>query len=233
MATAQLLTLTHGVDDKVTRIDDDVKGVGDKVIRIDDEVKGIGGKVNNIGDTVRIVQEGAQYIMFSCASIISVYANRWKRDENNRATDGKRSDCNHAPYGRQRQRSEEFVNPNYPNPVQALTPNTIGSQWRQDLRKWFSAPDPSTNHIIQCGAQHQGTANWFFRGSLFEEWKSTGSLLWIHGKRMSCNLSLFPFLTKHFRSGIREKCPLVRPSLCACFSRDPNPWLALRSSRIS
>ncbi|KAN0134105.1 hypothetical protein V8E53_008110 [Lactarius tabidus] len=56
------------------------------------------------------------------------------------------------------------------------------SQWRQDLKNWLSSPDPSTNHVILCSAQHQGTANWFFRGSLFEEWKSTGSLLWIHGK---------------------------------------------------
>ena len=57
MATAQLLTLTHGVDDKV-------KGVDGKVTRIDDEVKGMGGKVDDIGDTVRVVHEGAQYIMF-------------------------------------------------------------------------------------------------------------------------------------------------------------------------
>ena len=71
------------------------------------------------------------------------------------------------------------------NPGHVFTPDSglTGNQWRQDLRKWFSSPDPSTNHIIQCGAQHQGTANWFFRGSLFEEWESTGSLLWIHGKR--------------------------------------------------
>ena len=54
MATAQLLTLTHGVDNKVTRIDDEVKGVGGKVTRID-------GKVNDIGDTVRVAHEGAQY----------------------------------------------------------------------------------------------------------------------------------------------------------------------------
>ena len=79
MATAQLLTLTHGVDDKVTRIDDEIKivdgkvtrideeikGVDGKVTRIDDEVKGVGGKVNDIGDTVRVVHEGAQCIMFS------------------------------------------------------------------------------------------------------------------------------------------------------------------------
>ena len=54
MATAQLLTLTHGVDNKVTRIDDEVNGVGGKVTRID-------GNVNDIGDTVRVVHEGAQY----------------------------------------------------------------------------------------------------------------------------------------------------------------------------
>jgi uncharacterized protein YoxC len=65
MATAQLLTLTHGVDDKVTRIDDEVKSVNGKVTRIDDEVKGVGGKVNDIGDTVRVVHEGARYLIFS------------------------------------------------------------------------------------------------------------------------------------------------------------------------
>ena len=68
---------------------------------------------------------------------------------------------------------------------------TTGNQWRQDLRNWFSSPDPSTNHIISWGAQHDGTAMWFCRGSLFEEWKLAGSLLWIHGKRTSSNLSLF------------------------------------------
>ena len=45
MATAQLLMLTHGVDDKVTRIDDDIKSVG--------------YKVKGISHTVRVVDEGA------------------------------------------------------------------------------------------------------------------------------------------------------------------------------
>ena len=117
--------------------------------------------------------------------------------------------------------------------VHTLTPNAIGSQWRQDLRIWFSSPDPSTNHVIQCGSQHQGTANWFFRCSHFEKWKSTGSLLWIHGKRTSSNISLFPLLTTLAYSGIREKCPLVRSFSCVPFSRDLNCMLALRSSRRS
>ena len=63
MATAQLLALTHGVDDKVTRIDDEIKTVDGKVTRVDDEVKCVGGKVSDIGDTVRVVHEGPQYII--------------------------------------------------------------------------------------------------------------------------------------------------------------------------
>ena len=55
MATAQLLTLTHGVDYKVTRIDD--------------EVKGVVGKVRDIDDKVKVVQGGAQYIILSYACL--------------------------------------------------------------------------------------------------------------------------------------------------------------------
>ncbi|KAI9436478.1 hypothetical protein H4582DRAFT_435325 [Lactarius indigo] len=56
------------------------------------------------------------------------------------------------------------------------------TQVRQELRKWVSPPDPSTNHNIACDASHKQTADWFFEGSKIKEWKSTGSLLWIHGK---------------------------------------------------
>src|ERR1700747_703798 len=60
-----------------------------------------------------------------------------------------------------------------------------GNQLRQDLRRWLSPPDPSTNHNIACNAHHEGTATWFFRGSIYQNWKSTDSepLLWIYGKR--------------------------------------------------
>ncbi|KAF8494402.1 hypothetical protein F5888DRAFT_656619 [Russula emetica] len=57
------------------------------------------------------------------------------------------------------------------------------SQLRQDLRRWLSPPDPSINHNIACGAHRKQTAEWFFQGSIFTEWKSNGSLLWLHGKR--------------------------------------------------
>ncbi|KAF8497783.1 hypothetical protein F5888DRAFT_1906567 [Russula emetica] len=58
------------------------------------------------------------------------------------------------------------------------------NQLRQDLRRWLSPQDPSTNHNIACNAHHKGTATWFFEGRTYNEWKSTDSesLLWIHGK---------------------------------------------------
>ena len=58
-----------------------------------------------------------------------------------------------------------------------------GKRMRQDLHGWLSPLDPSTNHEIACNAHHEGTATWFFHGGIFEGWKSTPSLLWIHGKR--------------------------------------------------
>ncbi|KAH9014134.1 hypothetical protein EDB83DRAFT_2575724 [Lactarius deliciosus] len=59
-------------------------------------------------------------------------------------------------------------------------------QLRDSLKKWQSSLDPSTNHNIACGRQHGGMTG--LLGSVFEEWKLTGSLLWIHGKPGSGNL---------------------------------------------
>ncbi|KAH9984872.1 hypothetical protein BJV77DRAFT_145573 [Russula vinacea] len=56
------------------------------------------------------------------------------------------------------------------------------NQLRDSLLRWLSPPDPSINHNIACKAQHDGTAEWFFQGSIFNHWKSTDPFLWIHGK---------------------------------------------------
>ena len=50
---------------------------------------------------------------------------------------------------------------------------------------WLSPPDPSQNHNIAREAQLDGTTSWFTQSSIFEAWRSTGSLLWVHGKRTS------------------------------------------------
>ena len=62
-------------------------------------------------------------------------------------------------------------------------------QLRENIHKWLSPPDPSTNHNIACDTHHKKAATWFFEGSIFREWKSSGSLLWIHGKRTPCPAS--------------------------------------------
>src|ERR1700733_16075184 len=63
-----------------------------------------------------------------------------------------------------------------------------GKQTRRDLHSWLCPLDPSTNHEVACKAHHEGTTTWFFHGGIFEEWRSTPSLLWIHGKRTLLSL---------------------------------------------
>jgi hypothetical protein len=89
-------------------------------------------------------------------------------------------------------------------------PILSGNQLLESIYKWLSPPDPSTNHNIACGTHHKKTATWFFEGSIFQEWKSTGSFLWIHGKRLSRSLSnLASSDTILYCSWLRQKCYLV------------------------
>ena len=57
MANAQLLKVTHGVDDKLTEVGDSVKGVKGEVRVVREEVKGV-------DDKLQLVIDGAQ-CMFS------------------------------------------------------------------------------------------------------------------------------------------------------------------------
>jgi len=86
-----------------------------------------------------------------------------------------------------------------------------GNQLWESTHKWLSPSDPSTNHNIACGTHHKKTATWFFQGRIYQEWKATGSLLWIHGKRLSVPLSkLTPSDTILSCSWLGQKCYLVR-----------------------
>ena len=60
------------------------------------------------------------------------------------------------------------------------------TQLRDNIHKWLCPPDPSINHNIACATHHKKAATWFFEGSIYKEWRSKGSLLWIHGKRAPC-----------------------------------------------
>ncbi|KAH9033738.1 hypothetical protein EDB83DRAFT_2554774, partial [Lactarius deliciosus] len=74
------------------------------------------------------------------------------------------------------------------------------TQIEQDIHKWFSPPDPSTNYNIACEAHQEGTAAWFFRGEKFKHWSSIGSLLWIHGKPGSGKSILCSAIIKYVMS---------------------------------
>ena len=96
-----------------------------------------------------------------------------------------------------------------------------GNQLRESIHRWLSPPDPSTNHNIACGTHHKKTASWFFQGSIFREWKSTGSLLWVHGKRLPRPLSNLPSSNSIlYCSWLGQKRPLVCGFLIAPVNDD-------------
>lgn len=86
-------------------------------------------------------------------------------------------------------------------------------QIKEDIVRWLSPPDPSTNHNVACRTRHKGTAEWFLRGNTFEEWKSMGSLFWIHGMGMFVFFFNALLLTvSRVHSWVRQKHSLVRHS---------------------
>ena len=87
-----------------------------------------------------------------------------------------------------------------------LTENLL----REKSKNWLSPPDPSTNHNIARKAHHKGTASWFFQSRIYEQWKSSPSFIWIHGKRTV----LFLFAPSkppdsYLCSWLRKKRPVV------------------------
>jgi hypothetical protein len=56
------------------------------------------------------------------------------------------------------------------------------SHFEQQVLKWLSAPDPSTNYINALKRRHEGTGAWFTGGRAFNDWKKQSkSFLWLHG----------------------------------------------------
>jgi hypothetical protein len=71
------------------------------------------------------------------------------------------------------------------SPVSIESSNTVTrQQLHDDIREWLSPSDPSTNYDAALKARHEGTVQWFLKSKTYTEWKSSSSLLWVHGKRM-------------------------------------------------
>ncbi|KAI9447774.1 hypothetical protein H4582DRAFT_2093077 [Lactarius indigo] len=169
MALAEVLKITHIVrddvkivDGKVESIDDKVEDMGSKVDDMGDKVGDVGDKVDDVGDKVDDVGDKVDGVGDKVEDI----------DDRVQCVDEKVQVVIDDGKG------TKLIIQQMANNVDEVKWNQI----KQLLRAWLSPSDPSTNHNIARKAQHKGTAVWFFQGSIFIKWKSTGSLLWIHGK---------------------------------------------------
>ena len=160
MAAAQNLKATHIVDERVKGVADMVEAIENKVADIDDQVAGVGDQLDVVDDRVASVNE----------KVVTI----------DKKVKGIAGDVDEM-----RRSSSKLTL------LTMLSYSLVlsGNQLRQSTHKWLSPPDPSTNHNIACGTHHKKTATWFFQGRIYQEWKATGSLLWIHGKRLSVPLS--------------------------------------------
>ena len=195
-----------GVDYRVSGVDDRVAGVADKVASINDRAAGIDGKVASIDGRVANVDDNVKGIDARVAGV----------DDRVKVVDEKVAELIHGAEITTSQTWEAF-NLNHSDGMEeklvikqtaddvdkvkrSSSPDLISTdyrasriisenQLRENTHRWLSPPDPSTNHNIACDTQHKKSATWFFQGSMFREWKSTSSLLWIHGKRAHCPTS--------------------------------------------
>jgi hypothetical protein len=124
-----------------------------KVIGVDDRVKGVEGQVQGVRGDVQDVRVDVQDVGSRVQGVDD------KLDQANR--------------------SLSFD----PHSHSAGSDSFTGNHLRDELLRWLLPPDPSPNHNIACKAHHNGTTRWFFQGTMFNNWKSTASFLWVHGKR--------------------------------------------------
>jgi hypothetical protein len=178
MASAEQLKMTHIVDGKVTVVDDRVRGVEGQVEGVRGDVQDVRVDVQDVRVDVQDVRGDVQDVRVDVRDVGNKVQDKVQDvddrvqdiDSNVRAVDDKLDQAN---------RSLSFK----PDPHSAGSHNFAGNQLRDSLLRWLSPPNPSTNHNIARKAHHNGTTQWFFQGSIFNWWKSTGSFLWVHGKR--------------------------------------------------
>ncbi|KAH9031833.1 hypothetical protein EDB84DRAFT_164236 [Lactarius hengduanensis] len=97
------------------------------------------------------------------------------------------------------------------NQVSDLNRNEL----RKDLRKWIAPPDPSVNYNTASDVHHEGTAAWCTKGNTLADWKASGRVLWIHGKRT------FPLPSESY-------LPLTTPGLIAGSGKSILRWATPR-----
>jgi hypothetical protein len=179
MASAQVLKVAHAVDDRVRGVTDDVLGVDNRMAGVDNRIASVDERIRAMDDKVAAVIDSAHHIFNSVSKVFD--SMRLDGKDTRLVMQQTATDVDQV----KRSSSSKHIDTRYTG---SSVPT--GDQLRRDLRRWISPPDPSTNHIIACRAHHKGTATWFFQGSIYNEWKSSPSLLWVYGKRESLPNSL-------------------------------------------
>ncbi|KAH9013201.1 hypothetical protein EDB85DRAFT_983713 [Lactarius pseudohatsudake] len=175
MATAEVLRVTHGVDDKVKGIGFQVEGVNKGVQDVDGKVEGVDERVQRVGDGVHGVDERVRSVGVDVQRVehkVRVVDDRVKQVDHRVAVVN--DDVKLIIDGKETTAALQRI----VNTVDDMSRN----QLRRDLRNWISPPDPSINYNTACGAHHKGTAAWLTRGDAFKYWRAHGCLLWVHGK---------------------------------------------------
>ena len=66
--------------------------------------------------------------------------------------------------------------------VQRDVKSTKDQIHREEIHRWLSGPDPSTNHNRARRSRQEKTGSWFLESKTYAHWQEQKSLLWLHGK---------------------------------------------------
>lgn len=227
MAAAETMTVTRDIDDTVKGVVKTLDGVEGQVKGIDHTVKGVDHAMKDVGHVVK----GVNHMVRGVDCRVKVVDHKLGSVLTGESLDGSRIRAQRftrlgvMETGLAIQQVSNQVNDLnrscYSNIITADHERSIshtGNEFRKDLRKWITPPDPSVNFNAATGAHHEGTAAWCLKGNVLVDWKTSGSLFWIHGKRMYLLtiLSLDATDESQLDSWLREEYSQVCPTPSSC-----------------
>jgi uncharacterized protein YoxC len=186
MASAEQLKMTRNVEGKVMGVNDRVRCVEGQVQEVHGDVRDVGNKVQTVEECVRDVRTNVHDVGSKVQGVVQDV--RADVQDVRADVQGVRGDMQDV--GNKVQDVDDKLDQANrslslePDSHSAGSDNFTGNQLRDNLLRWLSPPNTSINHNVASKARHDGTAQWFFQGNIFNQWKSTGSFLWVHGKRV-------------------------------------------------
>ena len=172
MAAAEALAITRDIDDNVKGIDDNVKVIDDNVKGVDEKLQSVDKKVEGVDHKIVSVVKGELELHELAPESQPL---TWLGVKDTRvAIQEVANQVDHLT----RSWSANLIAADH----LSLTSLPV-IELRKDLRKWIAPPDPSVNLKTASSAHHAGTTAWCTEGITVANWRKSGSLLWIHGKR--------------------------------------------------